>query len=169
MSYTEENAFDIAIRFAGLIKTREAELGAYVGDGPTAEQAEALVQKLLPLSRPLDSVSASVVWDAFRAATEAEAAWIFPENDTLTEPMRQALIEIQNLTGQTLEALGPEWKPQLEKLANLHVIVNAGQRQEKLRGNKISWRIAVARLLWSLGIKKPAISLADNEVRRWKR
>ncbi len=168
MSDVEPTAFDYAFRYAELMKQRESELGSYVGDGPTAEQAEALAAKLVPVSQFQKNVGCSTVWDAFRVALETEMAWLFPERDPLGEPMIRALREIQDITGTALESSGPEWKNQLEKLVNVHLVANAAQRQVKLRVNGISWRLVLARPLYWLGIKGLATRLADAEYRRWK-
>lgn len=45
-----ETLFQFVCRHAEPVKAREADLGAYPGDGLTAEQASALVENLRPIS-----------------------------------------------------------------------------------------------------------------------
>jgi hypothetical protein len=150
MAEAIETPFQIVCRYAELIKAREAERGVYPGDGPTAAQACALVAALRPVSEP-GTASASVLWDAFRSAVDGEMTWLFPERDSFGPPMTAALREIQDFTGATLEGAMPEMGPDLEKYASLATVANAARRTERLRGNRIIWRLVLARVLHRIG------------------
>lgn len=150
MAEATETPFQIVCRYAELIKAREAERGAYPGDGPTAAQARALVETLRPVSEA-GTVSASVLWDAFRSAVDGEMTWLFPERDSFGPPMTAALRKIQNFTGTALEGAMPEMGPDLEKYASIATGANAARRTERLNGNKIIWRLALARVLHRIG------------------
>ena len=158
LAATGETLFQFVCRHAELLKARESELGAYPGDGPTCEQADALVAALHPLIEdPCSTVAPDTAWNAFRAAVDAEMSWLFPERDPPGAPMTEALREVQNITGKMLEQAQPETVPELNRYADLAVAENALRRQRKLHGNSVVWRLtfmcrmALARSLWWLG------------------
>ena len=142
--------FQSLFRQADLIKARELERGSYFGDGPTSEQIDALIQALKPMS-DASTATASVLFAAFRVAVTTEMTWLFPERDALAEPMIEALRLMQTFTGTALESVVPEMKPNLEKFANLSIVERAARRHQALHGNKIIWRLALARVLYRVG------------------
>jgi len=150
MAQAIETSLQIVCRHAEMIKAREAEQGAYPGDGPTSEQAYALVEALRPVNET-DVASPSILWGAFRSAVDGEMTWIFPERDPIGPPMTAALREIQTFIGNTLEGAMPEMGPDLEKYVSLAIVANAARRTERLHGNKITWRMAFARVLHRIG------------------
>jgi hypothetical protein len=106
MPESGETSFQLVFRDAELIKAREAELGAYFGDGPTSEQVTVLVETLQPISEAA-TASPSTLLAAFRIAVGVEMSWLFPERDPLGEPMTAALRNIQTFTGKALESVMP--------------------------------------------------------------
>jgi hypothetical protein len=150
MPESGETPFQIVFRHADLIKAREAEQGVYFGDGPTPEQLTALVKNLQPISEAATALPATLL-AAFRSAFSVEMSWLFPERDPLAEPMTAALRNIQTFTGKALESVMPEMHDDLEKYANLSIVENAARRTEALHGNKIIWRLVLARVLHSVG------------------
>lgn len=157
LARTGEGLFQYVCRQAESVKARELETGSYLGDGPTAAQADSLIGALRPLIESPDSVPPAVLWNAFRAAVDTEMCWLFPERDTIGNPMTAALREVQNAVGWTLNQALPENAPLLERYANLAVAKNAVRRQTELHGNSVMWRLsftfrmAMARFLWWLG------------------
>jgi|SRR6185437_6790466 len=119
MPESGESLFQLVCRHAELIKTREASLGAYYGDGPTAEQAAALTASLKPVSEAAESVTPSVLLNAFRSAVDTEMMWLFPEKDAIGEPMTGALREVQSIVGKLLEEAMPEQGPKLHQYVEL--------------------------------------------------
>jgi hypothetical protein len=150
MAQASQTSFQILCHCAELIKAREAELGAYPGDGPTSEEASTLVAALRPISEA-DALPTPILWAAFRSAVDGEMTWLFPERDPIGPPMTAALREIQAFAGKTLEGVMPEMGPDLEKYASLAIAANAAPRTELLHGNKIIWRLVVARVLHRIG------------------
>jgi hypothetical protein len=150
MVQATETSFQIVCRHAELIKAREAQLGAYPGDGPTSQQASALVEALRPISEA-EAVLPSILLTAFHSAVDAEMTWLFPERDPFGLPVTAALREIQNFTGKALEAAMPGTRPGLEEYASLAVVANAARRTEQLHGNRIIWRLVLARVLYRIG------------------
>jgi hypothetical protein len=128
MPESGEPSFQIVFRYADLIKAREAERGAYFGDGPTSEELNALVESLRPISEATTALPATL-FDAFRIAVSVEISWIFPERDPLGEPMTAALRNIQTFTGKALESVLPEMHDDLEKYASLSIVENAARRR----------------------------------------
>jgi hypothetical protein len=76
---------------------------------------------------------------------------------------------IQSFTGEAIERTEPEMGENLHRYANLAVAVNAAQRQIKLRGDKPSWRLGLARFLKRVGANGAAVAVANSEVRGWQR
>lgn len=146
----DEPLFDYLVRHAESVKAREDQLGAYVGDGPTAEQADAFLSNLRPLNA-IHDVSPSALWNAFQSAVDTEMTWIFPERDAIGKPMIVGLRELQARVGKLLEEAVPEQGAQLHKYVDLALVANAARRQEKLHGNGVSWRLVLARFLYWLG------------------
>ncbi len=142
-----ETAFQIVFRYAGLIQARETELGAYFGDGPTSEQLTALVDALKTIADAETALPATL-WAAFRIAVDTEMSWLFPERDTLAEPMTEALRTIQTFTGIAVEGALPETKSELEKYASLSIVANAARRKQLADDDKIIWRLWFARVLY---------------------
>jgi len=145
-----ETLFQFVFRQADLIKAREVEQRAYFGDGPTSEQLDALVEALQPISEAA-TAPVSVLLAAFRTTVATEMTWLFPERDPLGEPMTAALRKVQTFTGTALETAMPEMKPDLEKYVDLSIVENAARRHQALYGNKIIWRLVVARVLHRVG------------------
>jgi hypothetical protein len=146
----DEPLFEYLARHAELVKTREYELGAYAGDGPTAEQADAFLAALRPL-HDAESVTPSMLWEAFRSTVDTEMTWLFPERDPIGEPMTVGLRELQSRVGKLLEQAIPEQGPVLNKYVDLAIVANAAKRQVKLHGNGINWRLMLARVLYWIG------------------
>lgn len=102
-------------------------------------------------------VAPHIAWRAFQAAVDTEMSWLFPERDPLGASLTAALREVQNITGWALERAVPEMASEPNRYASLAVFNNAAERQMKLHGNSVMWRVsstcrmAVARLLWWLG------------------
>ena len=65
--------------------------------------------------------------------------------------MTAALRKVQTFTGTALETAMPEMKPDLEKYVDLSIVENAARRHQALYGNKIIWRLVVARVLHRVG------------------
>jgi hypothetical protein len=150
MPENDETVFQSLFRQADLIKSREVERGAYFGDGPTSGQIDALIQACEPISTA-STASASALFAAFRTAVTTEATWLFPERDALAGPMIEALRLVQTFTGTALESSMPDMKPELEKFASLSIVERAARRHQALHGNKIIWRLALARVLYRVG------------------
>ncbi|HEY6988274.1 MAG TPA: hypothetical protein VH369_07820 [Bryobacteraceae bacterium] len=145
-----ETLFQLVIHQAELIKAREVKRGDYFGDGPTSGQLDALLEALHPVGEA-STASASVLFAAFRIAVATEMTWLFPERDPLGEPMTAVLRKVQTFTGSALESVMSEMKPDLEKYANLSIVENAARRHDALHGNKIIWRLVLARFLHRVG------------------
>ena len=90
-----ESLYQFVCRDAELIKVREADLGAYLGDGPTAEQATALIESLRPIDESEPPFTPSVLWNAFKQSVEVELSWLFRERD----PVGSALDPRHELPG----------------------------------------------------------------------
>jgi hypothetical protein len=147
MSEGRDSLYQFVCRHAEMIRAREVELGAYSGDGPTAEQVTALVQHLRPIDEgEPGTYTPSILWEAYRSILEVEYSWLFPERDPLGEAMTAALREAQKLTANALIATLPEQKEDIERITNLHIIKQAAGRQVALRGNRPSLRLWLARL-----------------------
>ncbi|MDQ2841904.1 MAG: hypothetical protein M3Y72_12880 [Acidobacteriota bacterium] len=145
-----EALFQSLFRQAEQIKTRELEAGGYFGDGPTSKQIDELILAVEPISGAI-SATAAVLFAAFNIAVSIENTWLFPERDPLAEPMTKTLLLLQTFTGTALESIMPEMKPDLEKLASLAIVETAARRQQALHGNKIIWRLVLARVLYRVG------------------
>jgi hypothetical protein len=150
MPEESESPFQILFRHVALIQARQAELGAYPGDGPTAEQASALAEALRPICEA-EAVLPSVLWTAFHTAVDIEMTWLFPEKDPFGLPVTAALRQVQDFTGKAIETAKPDMGPSLEKYASLAIVANAARRTERLHGNKIIWRLVLARVLYRIG------------------
>lgn len=130
-----------------MIKAREAELGGYPSDGPTAQQVTALIEYLRPISEEdVASYTPAILWKAYSSTLEVEFSWLFPERDPIGEAMTAALREVQKITGKALVEAMPEQEKELERITNLHIIKNAAGRQVALRGDRPSLRLWLARL-----------------------
>jgi len=132
-----------------MIRAREGEAGARFGDGPTSEQVSALIVALEPISDLPDSVMPSVLWHAYRNLTEVEMSWLFPEHDPLGAGMIAALREIQQIIEESLAKADPSMD--LVKYRNLNIIANAARKRQKVHGNKMMWRLVLARAMHWLG------------------
>jgi hypothetical protein len=108
-----ETLFQFVLRYAELIRVRQEQLGAYSGDGPTSEQASALVEALRPISEA-ETVLLSILLAAFRGAVDAEMSWLFPERDPIGEEIIQLLRKIQDFTGKALQSAIPEMRRTLK-------------------------------------------------------
>lgn len=150
MPEASDTPFQTVYRHVELIQAREAELGAYPGDGPTSEQASALAKALRPIGE-VEAVLPSVLWTAFRKVVDIEMTWLFPERDPFGLPMTAALRQIRDFTGKALETAMPDMRPSLEKYVGLAIVANAARRTERLHGNKIIWRLVLARVLYRIG------------------
>ena len=75
----------------------------------------------------------------------------FPEKDPFGLPVTAALREIRDFTGKALETAMPEMGPSLKKYVGLAIVANAARRTERLQGNKIIWRLVLARVLYRIG------------------
>jgi len=65
--------------------------------------------------------------------------------------MTAALRNIQTFTGKALESVLPEMSSDLEKYASLSIAENAARRMNSLHGNRITWRLVLARVLHRVG------------------
>lgn len=135
---------------ADLIKARELERGSYFGDGPTTEQLAALLRAMEPI-RGASTASAPVLSALFDAAVKTEMTWLFPERDALAGPTVEALHLVQTFAAAALETASPEVKTHLHAIVNLSIVERAARRQQALHGNKIMWRLVLARFLYWLG------------------
>jgi hypothetical protein len=142
--------FQSLFRQADQIKTRELERGAYFGDGPTAQQMDELIQAVEPISEATEA-TASILFTAFRVAVTIENTWLFPEKDALAGPMIETLQLVQLFASTVLDSILPENKADLQKLASLAVAEKAARRYQALHGNKIIWRLVLARFLYRIG------------------
>jgi hypothetical protein len=147
----DEPIFDFLTRHAELVKAREYELGEYARDGPTAEQADAFMATLRPLDEATESVTPSILWNAFRSAVDTEMTWLLPERDPIGQPMTVGLRELQTRVGKLLEQVMPEQGPELHRYVDLAIVANAAKRQVKLHGNGTNWRLVLARVMYWLG------------------
>jgi len=97
------------------------------------------------------TATAAVLFAAFRVAVSVENTWLFPERDPLAEPMIEALQLVETFTGTALESVMPEMKPDLQKLASVAIVEKTARRHQALHGNKIIWRLVLARFLYRVG------------------
>jgi nucleoside 2-deoxyribosyltransferase len=148
---SDEPLLPYLMRHAEMVKAREHDLGAYFGDGPTAEQADAFIASVRPFDEATDDPTPTMLWKGFKAALDTEMLWLFPERDAIGERMTAALRELQNRLGKLIEETMPEQVPAMRKIVDLSVVANAAERQVKLHGNGINWRIVLARFLYWLG------------------
>ncbi len=154
---TGETLLQFVCRHAEMVKGRESKLGAYPGDGPTSEQVDSLVAALRPIFETPDPHATDVVWHAYKAAVDTEMRWLLPERDPIGDAMTVALREVQNITGWALDQAAPEMTPEMCRYTDLAAVVNSVDRQKKLHGNSVMWRVsftcrmALARLHWWLG------------------
>jgi hypothetical protein len=151
-----------------LIQSREAELGVVAGDGPTSEQVKSLITVLEPFLDGRDACTPSELWSIFRSVTETELAWLFPERDPIAQSVIPALIKIQTVCGDALCNAIPEQREQVENFANLAVAANLANREIAVNGNGLSWRMFLARCLSHIGLKRPAVAIANSEFDRWR-
>ena len=142
-----ESLYQLVCRHAELVKSREAELGAYPGDGPTAAQASALVESLRPIQEDAEPTTPSILWDAFRQSVEVELSWLFPERDPIGAALTEALRKVQDLAGTALVEALPERKEELERFVSLSLVRNAASRQVALHGNRPNLGLLFARFL----------------------
>jgi hypothetical protein len=147
MTENGESLFQYVLRDAEMIKAREADQGTYPGDGPTSDQADALMSALRPVNEATEPVTPSMLYAAFKSATDSEMTWLFPERDPIGQPMTAALREVQARVGKLLVDSLPDSKADLEKYVNLSLLANAAKRTLVLRGNRPSLRVWLARLL----------------------
>src|ERR1700680_389908 len=103
MINSDETLFQYLRRHGELIKAREDEAGSYLGDGPTANQIDALIDSLRPLSESTEPATPSLMWAAFKHSVDTEMTWLFPERDPLGKPMTAALRLVQDIYGKQLE------------------------------------------------------------------
>jgi len=135
---------------ADLIKARELERGMYFGDGPTLGQLNALLRAMLPI-RGAATAPAPVLSALFDVAVATEMAWLFPERDALAGAMIEGLRLLQIFAAAALEAAVPGIKAHLDTIINLSIVERAARRQQALHGNKIMWRVVLARFLYGFG------------------
>jgi hypothetical protein len=151
MADPDETLFQYLCRHGDLVKAREDEAGSYPGDGPTADQVDALIASLRPLSEETEPETPALMWAAFKNSVDTEMTWLFPERDPISQPMTAALRQIQDIYGKRLEQALPEQEPELHRYVDLALVANAANRQVKLRGNGINWRLVLARFMYWLG------------------
>jgi hypothetical protein len=158
MANQEEALIELVVRYGELLKAREDEAGSYPGDGPTADQVDALIVSLRPLSENPNTVTIPKLWTAFRMCTDTGTAWLFPERDPLGEPMCRALMKIQEMTGSLLDNnASPEMVNGSHRYAELAEAGRQINRAAKLGGKVpvgFKWRLRLAHFLHNLGSKK---------------
>jgi hypothetical protein len=154
LAYPEETLFEYICRHVELLKGRESQLGKYPGDGPTVTQACELIDHLRPLSEATEPLAISVLWNAFQSTVKVEMTWLFPEKDPLGESLTWALEKVQESTGKLLVEYGPVKHEQLEQYVSVALVARAANRQVKLKGNGINWRLVLARTLHWFGGEK---------------
>lgn len=115
-----------------MVKARENELGAYAGDGPTAEQADAFLASMRPLRRMSEGFPVVVIYDVFKIAVDTEMLWLFPERDFIGKSMTVGLRELQRRLGKLLEQAMPEQDLELDNYVNLAIFANAARRKAKI-------------------------------------
>jgi len=159
---------DLLVEGLRLIQSREAESGIVAGDGPTSKQVASLLATLEPVLDGRDSCTPSELWTIFRSVTEIELAWLFPERDPIAQSVIPALQKIQTASGDALCDAMPEQREQVEKFANLAVAANLANRELAVNGNGLSWRMFLAQCLSKIGLKRPAVAIANSEFERWR-
>ena len=114
-------------------------------------QGEELLAKLHPIYEGQSTAPAQLVFNAFRASVEARTAWIFPERDSIGQQLEWAMGVVQESLLIPLESSGLMSRKDIEEFINLHLIIQAAKRQEKLHRNRIIWRLVLARFMYWLG------------------
>jgi hypothetical protein len=168
MNETTTSPHELLVDGLRLIQSRETELGVVTGDGPTSKQIASLLAALQPVLDGRDLCTPSELWTIFRSVTEIELAWLFPERDPLAQSVIPALQKIQTVSGDALCDAMPEQRNEVEKFANLAVAANLANRELAVNGNGPSWRMFLALCLSKIGLKRPAVAIANSEFERWR-